>query len=197
MNRVLRKSWFNFDVNEEIREIIILSIIALLVPLFFGKIISLIFGEFSLIASNVEIIIGTIINSLLIVCALNIKGFKKIVPVIILPSVGWILSNYLFGGAVSSFLWMIPFIWIGNFAFIYIFKWLMVEKKMNYFLTGLIAVIVKVLIIYGIFCLLNLFGVFPSIMLNTLRYTMGALQGFTGILGVFLGFLIYTSYRYV
>ena len=195
MNKVLNKSWFDFEKREETRNAIIVTVLALLIPLFLGKLISLIFGENSLITSNSEVIIGTIVNSLLIVSALNFKGIKKIIGVIVLPSVATIISGLLFGTANIS-IWMLIGICIGNFAFIYVFKKLMVDKKINYFLTGLVAVIIKTLIIFGIFSLLNALGVFTISEIDTLKYAMGTMQAFTGILGVLLGYLIYTSYRY-
>ena len=196
MRKVLNKSWFDFEEKEEVRTTIILGVLALLIPLFLSKLISLIFGEASLITDNSQVIIGTIVNSLLIVCALNLKGIKKIIGVITMPSIAIIISGYLFGPLSSGMIWMIPAIWLGNFALVYLFKWLMIEKKWNYFLTGIVAVIVKVLIIFGLFNLLKAFGVFPSDVIDTLKYSMGIMQGFTGILGVLLGYLIYTSYRY-
>ena len=196
MRKVLNKSWFDFEEKEEVRTTIILGVLALLIPLFLSKLISLIFGEASLITDNSQVIIGTIVNSLLIVCALNLKGIKKIIGVITMPSIAIIISGYLFGPLSSGMIWMIPAIWLGNFALVYLFIWLMIEKKWNYFLTGIVAVIVKVLIIFGLFNLLKAFGVFPSDVIDTLKYSMGIMQGFTGILGVLLGYLIYTSYRY-
>lgn len=195
MNKVLNKSWFDFEKREETRNAIIVTVLALLIPLFLGKLISLIFGDNSLITSNSDVIIGTIVNSLLIVSALNFKGIKKIIGVIVLPSVATIISGLLFGTANIS-IWMVIGICIGNFAFIYVFKKLMVDKKINYFLTGLVAVIIKTLIIFGIFSLLNALGVFTISEIDTLKYAMGTMQAFTGILGVLLGYLIYTSYRY-
>ncbi len=196
MNKVLNRSWFDFDVKEENRGVIIISILALIIPLFLGKLLSLIFGEESLITSNSEVIIGTIVNSLLIVSALNFKGIKKIIGVIIMPSIALILSWLLFEQNSEEIIWMAPGICLGNFALVYTFKKIMVEMKQNYFLTGLIGVILKTLIIFGIFSLLNAFNIFPNDGLDTIKYTMGTMQAFTGILGVLLGYLIYTSYRY-
>ena len=195
MNKVLNKSWFDFEEGKEIKDSIIITILSLLIPLFLGQLISLIFGEASLITSNSQVIIGTIVNSLLIV-NLNLKGFKRVIGVITMPSIATILSGFLFGPASTAMIWMIPSIWMGNFALIYLFKWLMIEKKMNYFLTGIIAIVVKSLIIFGIFNLLIALGVFNSSIIETLKYSMGIMQGFTGILGLLLGYLIYTSYRF-
>lgn len=196
MNKVLNKSWFDFDNKVEVKSSIIIGLLAFLIPLFLGKTISLIFGSESILASNAQIIIGTIVNSLLIVCALNLKGWKKIIGVITMPSIATICSGFLFQSASNAMIWMIPGIWLGNFAFVYIFKLLMVQKNYNYFLTGIVAIIIKVLIIFGAFNLLNAFNIFPNAMIDTLKYMMGIAQGLTGLFGLLLGYLIYTSYRY-
>lgn len=194
MKKVFNRSWFDFDAKDEFRDAIIVGSLAFLIPLFLGELIRLIFGENSMITSNSAVIIGTIINSLLIVSALNFKGLKKIIPVIILPSVGILISETIFDSSVSI-KWMVPGIWIGNYIFVYLFKWLMFKKKFNYFLTGLVAVIAKTFIIFGIFSILNALGVFAVSEVEDLKYLMGAMQVFSGITGVLLGYLIYTSYR--
>ena len=195
MSKVFNKSWFDFDKKEELKGVIIVSILSFIIPLFLGELIRLIFKDGSLITSNVGIIIGTIVNSLLIVSALNFKGIKKIIPVIVLPSIALFISGVLFGSNYEI-KFMIPGIWLGNYIFVYVFKRLMTEKKFNYFLTGLVAVIAKTLVIFIIFSILNACGVFASYEVDELKYAMGIMQGFSGILGVLLGYLIYTSYRY-
>ena len=196
MKRVFNKSWFDFERKDEFRDVLIVSGLAFLIPLLLGRLIELIFGAESLITSNLLVIIGTIINSLLIVSALNFKGLKNIIPVIVLPSWAIVLSGLLFGYVSSEMAWMLIGIWIANYFFVYLFKKLMIEKKYNYFLTGLIAIIAKSLIIFGVFSLLNACNVFSSNLVNDLKYIMGSMQILTGVLGVLLGYLIYTSYKY-
>ena len=86
---------------------------------------------------------------------------------------------------------MIPAIWIGNFALIYSYKFLMLGKNKHYFLAGIVGLIVKVAIIFALFNLINLFGVFPEKLVENLRNAMGMTQLITATLGVIAAFVIY------
>lgn len=86
---------------------------------------------------------------------------------------------------------MIPAIWIGNFALIYSYKFLMLGKNKYYFLAGIVGIIAKVTIIFALFNLINLFGVFPEKLVTTLSTAMGTTQLITATLGVILAFIIY------
>ena len=86
---------------------------------------------------------------------------------------------------------MIPAIWIGNFALIYSYKFLMLGKNKHYFLAGIVGIIVKVAIIFALFNLINLFGVFPEKLVENLRNAMGMTQLITATLGIIVAFVIY------
>ena len=195
MSNILHKTWFNFTEREEIRDSIILGLLGFIFPLFLGKLIGLIFGAESMVTSNTQLIIGTIINSMLVVSAFNLTGFRRLWGIIMLPSIATVCSGLLFGPFSMNMVWMMPAIWLGNFAFVYMYKYFFVHREWNYFITGLIAIIVKVFIIFGVFSILNACGVFPSASVDMLKYSMGAVQGMTGVFGVLLGYLIVTSYK--
>lgn len=195
MSNVLRKTWFNFSEREELRDTIIIWILAFLIPLFLGKLITLVFGSESLIASNTQVIVGTIINCLLVVSSFNLTGFRKLVGVIVLPSIATICSGLIFGPFSMNMVWMMPAIWLGNYVFVYAYKYFFVHREWNYFLTGLIGIILKVLVIFGVFSILNACGVFPKLAIDALKYSMGAVQAMTGIFGILLGYLVVTSYK--
>ena len=78
-----------------------------------------------------------------------------------MPSISTIASGYIFGPLSMSMIYMIPAIWAGNFALIFAFKFLMLNKKQNYFLAGVVGIVAKVAIIFGFFSILNAFGLFP------------------------------------
>jgi hypothetical protein len=86
---------------------------------------------------------------------------------------------------------MIPAIWLGNFAIVYLFKLLLLKNNFNYFLTGLISIIVKVAIIYLGFTLLNLFGVFPEKIAKNLQTAMGLTQAITATIGMFISYAVF------
>lgn len=126
-------------------------------------------------SSSVKIV-GSIVNVLLFMAVLNLKGTLKIVGVVTMPSIATILSGYIFHTASVFMVYMIPAIWLGNFALIYTLKKLFVCKKINYFLTSLIGIILKVAIIFGAFSMLRIIGIFPEKLIANLQKAMGITQ---------------------
>ena len=188
---IINKRVKDFSKGIDIIQTILIFLIALLVPTFFGRILSKIFGSTSVISTNSQLIIGTIVNATLVTAAINLKGWAKILGIVTMPSISTILSGYVFGTASVYMVYMIPAIWIGNFALIYSYKFLMLGKNKHYFLAGIVGIIVKVAIIFALFNLNNLFGVFPEKLVTTLSTAMGTTQLITATLGVILAFIIY------
>ena len=188
---IINKRVKDFSKGIDIMQTILIFLIALLVPTFLGGILSKIFGSTSVISTNSQLIVGTIVNAALVVSAINLKGWAKILGVVTMPSISTILSGYVFGTATVYMVYMIPAIWIGNFALIYSYKFLMLGKNKHYFLAGIVGIIVKVAIIFALFNLINLFGVFPEKLVENLRNAMGMTQLITATLGVIAAFVIY------
>lgn len=188
---IMKRRVKDFSKGIDIMQTILIFLIALLVPTFLGGILSKIFGSTSVISTNSQLIVGTIVNIALVVSAINLKGWAKILGVVTMPSISTILSGYVFGTASVYMVYMIPAIWIGNFALIYSYKFLMLGKNKHYFLAGIVGIIVKVAIIFALFNLNNLFGVFPEKLVTTLSTAMGTTQLITATLGVILAFIIY------
>lgn len=188
---IINKRVKDFSKGIDIMQTILIFLIALLVPTFLGGILSKIFGSTSVISTNSQLIVGTIVNAALVVSAINLKGWAKILGVVTMPSISTILSGYVFGTASVYMVYMIPAIWIGNFALIYSYKFLMLGKNKHYFLAGIVGIIVKVAIIFALFNLINLFGVFPEKLVENLRNAMGMTQLITATLGVIAAFVVY------
>lgn len=188
---IINKRVKDFSKGIDIMQTILIFLIALLVPTFLGGILSKIFGSTSVISTNSQLIVGTIVNAALVVSAINLKGWAKILGVVTMPSISTILSGYVFGTASVYMVYMIPAIWIGNFALIYSYKFLMLGKNKHYFLAGIVGIIVKVAIIFALFNLINLFGVFPEKLVENLRNAMGMTQLITATLGMIAAFVIY------
>jgi hypothetical protein len=74
---------------------------------------------------------------------------------------------------------MIPFIWMGNAVLIYIFKWLKLRLKMNYFLTLAIGAGVKSGFLFLSALLLYKLGLVPVVFLTA----MGVMQLTTAVFG--------------
>lgn len=108
-----------------------------------------------------------------------------------MPSISTILSGTIFGTASVYMLYMIPAIWLGNFALIYAYKFIVLGKNKNYFLAGVVGILIKVAIIFGGFELLNLFKIFPAKLVDNLQVAMGATQLITASIGMVIAFAIY------
>ena len=189
--KTMEQSVSDFSKKSEVIQTILIWILALVVPTFLGSLIKEVFGATSVIAQNSQIIVGTIVNTLLILSALNLKGFWKIAAVVTAPSVSTILSGFVFKSASVYMAYMIPAIWVGNFALIYAYKLIMLAKKKNYFLAGVVGIVVKVAVIFGAFSLLNVFGIFPEKLVANLSAAMSTTQAITATLGVIISSAIY------
>ena len=188
---VLSQTAYDFSKKEDTIQTILLALLVFLVPTFLGKILSGVFGAQSVVATNSQLIIGSIVNSALVISALNLKGWKKIVLVTTMPSISTIVSGYIFGPVSIPMLYMMPAIWLGNFALIFSFKFLMLKKKQYYWLSAIVGIIAKVLIIFGLFSLIKLFGVFPQKAIPTLQKSMSIIQLITATIGCIIGYAIY------
>ena len=189
--KVINKRIREYSKGVDIIQTIIIFLLALLVPTFLGQILNKVFGQTSVVATNSQIIIGTIVNMALIMTAINLKGWGKILGVVTMPSIATILGGYVFGTSSVFMVYMIPAIWIGNFILVYAFKLIMLDKNKNYFLAGIVGIILKVLVIFTVFNVLNGFNIFPEKMIETLQTSMGLTQLITASLGVVLTSIIY------
>ena len=191
MVEVINKRIKDFSKTADCIQTILIFLIALLVPTFLGQLIKEFFGAGSVITQNSQLIVGSVVNTALIVTAINIKGWKKIAGIITMPSISTILSGYVFKSASPYMVYMIPAIWLGNFALVYSYKLLMLAKEKNYFLAGIVGVITKVIIIASGFMILKAFNVFPAKLVNTLQIAMTTTQAITALIGVIVASGIY------
>ncbi len=71
---IMSKRVRDFSKNINIIQTILIFLIALLVPTFLGGILTSIFGSTSVISTNSQLIVGTIVNAALVTSAINLKG---------------------------------------------------------------------------------------------------------------------------
>ncbi len=185
---IINKRVYDFSKQTDIMQTIIIFLISLLVPTFLGEILKDIFATNSIVVTNSQIIIGSIVNAALIISALNLKGWKKILGVVTMPSISTILGGYVFKTASVYMVYMIPAIWLGNFALIYSFKLVMLAKQKNYFIAGILGIVVKVAIIFGCFSILKIIGIFPDKLISSLQVAMSTTQAITAIVGMIIAF---------
>lgn len=141
---VLSQNMCDYSKITKVLQMILIGVGALLVPTFLASLINKVFGQNSYLAMHSQIIVGSLVNTALIVTAINVKGWKKIALIITLPSISTILGGYVFKTASVYMAYMIPAIWLGNFMLVYLYKVLLLKKNMNYFLSGVISIAVKV-----------------------------------------------------
>ena len=188
---ILSRTAYDFSKKIEIIETIIIGLLAFLVPTFLAKGITLAFGKNSAIANNSQFIVGSIVNTCLVLTAINLKGLSKTLFVVTMPSLSTIASGYIFGPLSMPMIYMVPAIWLGNFALIFSYKYLFLSKKKNYFLAGIVGILVKVAIIFGYFTLINALGLIPAKAFPTLQKAMSIIQLITASIGVLISFGIY------
>lgn len=192
MEKVLNGRIADFSKTIDVVQTILIYLIALLVPTFLGEWIKLTFGASSVISSNSQFVIGSVVNCALVMTALNLNGWAKVAGVITMPSISAILSGYVFHTASPYMVWMIPAIWIGNFALVYAYKFVMLLKGKKYFMASIVGIITKVVVIACGFMLLKTFGVFPEKLISTLQIAMTSTQFITATIGASLAFAIYS-----
>ena len=191
MEGVLKQTVRDFSKKSEIIQTIIIALLAFLVPTFLARLINLVFGANSVIATNSQLIVGSIVNTALVLTALNLKGWGKTLLVVTMPSVSTVLSGYVFKSASVYMVYMIPAIWIGNFALVFAFKYIMLSKTKPYILSAIVGIVVKVAIIFGFFMILKSFNVFPEKLVTNLQKAMSTIQAITATIGCIIAYFIY------
>ncbi len=188
---VINQRVHDFSKSIDIIQTILIYLIALLVPTFLGELLKNVFPATSIVVTKSQLIIGSMVNASLIVTAMNLKGWAKILGVVTMPSISTILGGYVFKTASVFMVYMIPAIWVGNFALVYAYKKILVQKNKNYFIAGIVGIVIKVAIIFGAFGILNLMGIFPRKLVTNLQTAMGMTQGITATVGMIIAFVIY------
>ncbi len=190
LENCMQKSYANFSRVAEIVEIILLSLGVFLTPLVIPQILSFVFGEDSFLATNSQFVVGAIVNTSLILGGINLKGWKKVLAIVFLPSISALFSGFVLKISAIYTVYMIPAIWIGNFALVYLFKLLFVSKKVNYIFTSIAAIIVKCAFIFAGYQILLQTNIIPqgSKVAQAMFASMGLNQVITASIGAVIAF---------
>jgi hypothetical protein len=170
---VINKQEYVLQYKAEIIEMLLYTAVAFFLPVFLG---------------HPQLVVGVVVNAMLVTAALNVKGYK-LLPVIIAPVLGVLSRGVLFGPFTVFLLYMVPFIWLGNFILVFAFKELNLHRKMNAWLALLAGSAVKALFLFGAAFLLVSLGVIPALFLTT----MGLFQFYTAILGGILALGVHAA----
>jgi len=148
---------------QEYAETIVYSMVAFSLPFILG---------------HEQLLVGSAVNCALVLAALNLKG-ARLLPVIILPSIGAYLAGMVFGVASSALLYMIPFIWAGNAALVLGIKYLVLDKRTNRVAALGIGATAKAALLFLSALALLSFGMVPAAFLAA----MGIFQFVTALAG--------------
>lgn len=131
-----------------------------------------------LLIGHPQLVVGIAVNALLITSALNLKGYK-LLPVIIMPTLGALAGSILFGPFTIYLIYLIPFIWLGNSILVMSFKLIKLQMKKNYWLTFVSGAVLKSGFLFLSALLLYKLGIIPAMFLTA----MGMLQLTTALGG--------------
>lgn len=130
-----------------------------------------------------QILVGVIVNTALILSAIYLDA-KAAWPVIILPSLGVLSRGIIFGPFSIYLVYIIPFIWIGNFLIVYLVKYFYLRRKVNYPTSLGISAAVKACFLFSSAFVLVKLGIIPVLFLTA----MGIMQLTTALGGGVVGY---------
>ncbi len=162
VNKIYNESLFDVSIIEENAQMIFYSLLAFFLPFVLG---------------HPQWLVGIIVNAYLILGATYLKG-HKLLPVILLPSIGVLTAGVIFGTYTIFLLYLIPFIWIGNAMYAYAYKHLQF-LRMNKIISIVSASGLKSVFLFLSALLLVNLGVIPALFLTA----MGVLQLVTALAG--------------
>ena len=170
-----KKQEYAISFLQENVEMVVYSAAAFFIPFFVG---------------HPQIIVGVLVNAALIMAALNVSGYK-LLPVILLPSLGVLSRGLIFGPYTIFLVYMIPFIWVGNAILVYAFKEFNLNKGMNKWAALLLGSLLKAAFLFIAAFVLVKLSVLPVLFLTT----MGMFQIYTAILGGIVAFGAHAAKR--
>lgn len=158
-----------FPLSETLRKLIFfsLSLLSFVVPFFLH---------------GSQFVTGTIVNAALFASAILLPS-KLFLPIILFPSLAVLSRGLLFGPLTKFLFFIFPFIWLGNFTLIFVFK--KTYPLFGYFLSASLAALAKSLLLFTFVNLLFRFNLLPQLFLTT----MGINQFMTALLGGLAAFL--------
>jgi hypothetical protein len=124
-----------------------------------------------------QLLVGTVVNTYLILGATYLKG-HKLLPLMILPTFGVLAQGALFGPFTIFIIYMMPFIWIGNAIICYAYKYMRL-RKINYIFSVVAGAILKTIFLFSSAWMLVQSGAIPALFLTT----MGLFQLYTALMG--------------
>ncbi|MCX8190264.1 MAG: hypothetical protein N3F05_03510 [Candidatus Diapherotrites archaeon] len=140
------------------------------------------FLPFVLSHSQQQLIVGILVNTMLVVSALRLK-LHYTLPVVLLPSLGVVSAGLLFGNLTRYVILLVPFIWLGNFALVFVFK--KMAKRPFYIKAVLASALKATWLGLSAFTLIQ-FSLIPKALL----FPMSLMQLITALAGSLVAFTV-------
>ncbi|MFH1055631.1 MAG: hypothetical protein V1744_06020 [Candidatus Altiarchaeota archaeon] len=125
-----------------------------------------------------QILVGVLVNAFIIRAALTLPEHKALL-VVFTPVLGALARGLLFGPFTLFLVYMVPFIWAGNYILMKAFR-----VRGNYFLRLGVGSVAKTGLLFGSAYALYSTGLLPALMLSA----MGVMQLTTAIAGGILAY---------
>lgn len=131
-----------------------------------------------------QLLTGTIVNTLLFLFMSQTHS-KRIIPLVILPSIGALFNGVLFGTFTTFLVVLLPFIWMSNYLLVRVFSTLL--KHNSFLFSVLISSFLKSGFLFVFSLLLVNIKVLPELFLTA----MGIFQLYTAVMGGILAYIIH------
>jgi hypothetical protein len=136
---------YAISMMQEYAEMTLYALVAFLLPFILG---------------HEQLVVGSVVNCALVLAALNLRG-ARLLPVILLPSIGALLAGMIFGPLSSSLIYMLPFIWLGNAILVLAVKEIALMANRNQLAALGAAAFAKTALLSASALLLFSFGLVP------------------------------------
>lgn len=164
------------ESNRELVEFTALVLLGTAVPLFLRR---------------PQILVGSVVNFTLASAALTFSDWRKIVPLILLPSLYAAVSGFLFGPATVFIFYLLPFIWAGNAVYVLtIKKGSKINRVSAWGALPVASALKAAIILFPALALISL-GIIPAV----LAAAMGWIQFLTALVGGVLAFALIGYFR--
>ena len=138
-----------------------------------------------LVVTHPQPLTGVLVNALIVVSALHLE-WRRMLPVLVLPSLGAVAAGLLFGPFTIYLLYMAPFIWAGNFILAAAVKYFVFARgvgELGFVGAAAAGAALKAAFLFSAAYALFSFGMLPVMFLTA----MGVVQLFTALAGGVLG----------
>lgn len=170
LNLGLHKSEYAISHLQQNIELVAYSTIAFIAPFMFA---------------HSQLLVGSIVNAALVLCALNLRG-AKLLPIILFPSIGAVAAGALFGSFTWALVYMVPFIWVANAILVLAIKRLVLNEGKNRMLSLGIGASLKAGFLFACAGALLALGFVPAAFLGA----MGMMQLASALCGGTVAFAL-------